>query len=602
MNRRYAVLIGVLVQFINCVAFADRPLDRTEILQIFRKLTSQPRKTWIPAGTIEATHEEYKAAKTTDPEEMNTQINQAIQKYRDNPNKRELTEDLQKMRLDAIPFNVRYKLSNEYTITSSVTVRFDGDRFYWEINVDSRTDSIKPGKDLEGNFMTEQFNLDWNARRIFAWDAEKYTTYALPGNQAIVDTRASTPHVISGPLTAGFIPWGYGYYSYDNLVGADSSAVEKLVNGQAQIYLQLDHSNGGQMLFVMDPQKDYAVISCWVSSLDNSKVYKQYGDYRLISGNWVPTTIYIEQYDGATNKLLAYDLWRFTKISVDVPMVGSFDVKYETDALVEYFSYLTDKPLMYRYCRMVDTEFILAERLAVAADEGIQPQNCATVALKYVASRLDKKVTEQQLAQLAREPDKTTSLYAMKKLAESLGLYCRAVKTDIQTLKSLSGCEAILHFPGKNHFVVLAGIDSQNVWCIDLVGDEFLYRTDLNFFGMDWTEGVALLFSNQPVQIYGGFTEIDDLELARIIGGDGYICTALRQEYNVIYCSEAFGLCGAYYEEYYERYGCEAASSGSCRSSVMIRYKESPCIEKPDDPWNCTVTGEWTYYYMRACA
>jgi hypothetical protein len=601
MLRRHAVLVGVLVQFVSCVAFADRPLDRTEILQIFQKLTSQPRKTWIPAGTIEATHEEYKAAKTTDPEEMNTQINQAIQEYRGNPNKRESTEDLQKMKLDAIPFNIRYRLSNEHTMNSTAVVRFDGDRFYWEINVDSRTDSVKLPKELEGNFMTEEFNLDWNTRRIFAWDGGKYTTYVLPGNHAIVDTRASTPHVISGPLTAGLIPWGYGYYSYDNLAGADSSGVEKLVDGQVQIHLKLDHSNGGQMLFVMDRQKDYAVISCWVGSLDNSKVYKQYGDYRLISGNWVPTTIYIDRYDRVTNKLLTYDLWRFTKISADVPMVGSFDVKYETDALVEYFSYLTDKPLMYRYCRMVDTDFLLAERLAVAANEGIHLQNCATVALKYVATRLGKNVTDQQLAQLVCEPDKTTSLYAMKEFAQSLGLYCRAVKTDVQTLKSLGGCEAILHIPGKNHFVVLAGIDSQYVWCIDLVGDEFLYRTDLNFFGMDWTEGTALLISNEPIQIQGNFAEITDAQLHNIIGSSGYTCTRLLQQYNVIFCDDSLGLCNGYYEEYYERWGCEAAPSGSCRNFVMIRYKECPCIQDPDYPLGCKGNGEWTCYYMRAC-
>ena len=33
----------------------------------------------------------------------------------------------------------------------------------------------------------------------------------------------------------------------------------------------------------------------------------------------------------------------------------------------------------------------------------------------------------------------------------------------------------------------------------------------------------------------------------------------------------------------------------------MVRYRESPCIENPYDPLACTVTGEWTSYYMRAC-
>src|SRR4030042_6741978 len=201
----------------SCAAFADRELDRTEILQIFQKLTSQPRKTWISAGTIEATHEEYRAPKTTDPNEIKSQINERIQEYQNNQNKRELTESLQKMQLDAIPFNVRNELSNDSRMNSTVSVRFDGERFYWEINADSREDSLKPGADLAGNFMTEQFDLNWTAKRIFEWDGEKYTTYFLPGNHAIIDSTDNTPHVVNGPLTAGIIPWGYGFYTYENL-------------------------------------------------------------------------------------------------------------------------------------------------------------------------------------------------------------------------------------------------------------------------------------------------------------------------------------------------------------------------------------------------
>jgi hypothetical protein len=253
MKTKYFVSALVLLLSINLAAFADRQLDRAETLQIFQQLTSQPKKTWIPAGSIEATHEEYRAPKTTDSIEVNNQVSQKIAEYQNNPNKRELTENLQKMKLDAIPFNLRYELSNEYMMSSVVTVRFDGDRFYWEINVNSRTDSVKPGKDLTDNFMTEQFNLDWNARRIFAWDGEKYTTYFLPGNHAIVDSMDSTPHVVNGPLTAGFIPWGYGFYSYDNLAAIDSSAVEKYIDGHTQIHLTLNNSDGMEMTFVMDP-------------------------------------------------------------------------------------------------------------------------------------------------------------------------------------------------------------------------------------------------------------------------------------------------------------------------------------------------------------
>ena len=608
MKTKHFVLAVVLLLSVGSyAAFADRELDRAEILQIFQQLTSQPKKTWIPAGTIEATHKEYRAPKTTDPIEINNQINQEIAEHLSNPDKRELTEALQKIQLDAIPFNVRYRLSNEYTMNSTVTVRFDGERFYWEINGDSRTDSVKPGADLEGNFMTEQFNLDWNARRIFAWDGEKYTTYFLPGNHAIVDTTGGTPHVVNGPLTAGFIPWGYGFYSYDNLAAIDSTAVEKYIDGQTQIHLTLINSDGTEMTFVTDPAKDYAVISCSVNGAGNAIISKQYSNYQLISGNWVPITILLERFEAGSNRLLARDLWDITTIDANIPESYNFDVSHRTDALIEYSSFISGsgKPEMYRYSEMVDTEQLLVDRLAYVANEGVQLQNCATAALKYALTQLGKDVTDQQLSQLVNEPNKETSLYEMKQFAQDLGLFCRAVKTDIQTLKGLYGCEVILHIPSKNHFVVLEGIDNEYVWTIDLANNEFYYRTDIGFFGMDWTEGVALLISNQPIQLQGNFTEIDDTQLHSISGSGGgilyYKCTRLLQEYNVVFCAYIGGECGGYYQEFFERWGCEPSTSGRCNNRVMLRFQQSPCINDPYDPNACDVTGEWTSYYMLAC-
>ena len=210
-------------------------------------------------------------------------------------------------------------------------------------------------------------------------------------------------------------------------------------------------------------------------------------------------------------------------------MPGSFNVEYETAALIKYRSNVTDKPAMYCYSGIADTDLLLAERLGLAANESLQPQNCATVALKYAADRLGRDVTDQELAQLVSEPDKTTSLYPMKEYVQGLGLYCRAIKTDIQTLKSLSGCEIILHIPRKNHFVVLEGIDAEYVWSIDLASNKFYYCTDVNFFGMNWAKGTALLVSNQPIQLQGNFIEIDDGQLRNVIGGQGYDCTELIQ-------------------------------------------------------------------------
>jgi len=190
----------------------------------------------------------------------------------------------------------------------------------------------------------------------------------------------------------------------------------------------------------------------------------------------------------------------------------------------------------------------------------------------------------------------------MKQSAQNSGLYCRAVKTDMETLKSLYGCEVILHIPGKNHFVVLGDIDSSYVWSIDLTNNKFFYRTDLNFFDMDWTEGTALLVSDQPIQIQGNFTEIAEAGLHTITGGAGYSCTRLLQGEYIVLCDYALGECAGYYEIHFERWGCEAAESGSCRSSWMHRAWKCPCIEDPYDPLNCIGNEDWTVYWMRACA
>jgi hypothetical protein len=599
MNTKQFLTALLLSLSISCIAFADRQLDRGEILQIFEKLTSQPRNTWISAGTIEAKHEEYRAPKASGIAEINLQIAEQIRGYQSNPNRRELTQVLQAMKLDAIPFNVRYNLSNKYTMNSNEEVRYDGDRFYWEIDVSSRTDSVTPEASLAGNFMTEQFDLDWNTRRISVWDGQQYTMYCLPANQEITDTTGSIKRSIHGPLTAGVIPWGHGYCTYENLSAAETSAEEKDIDSQTQIHMTINNPDGSEMVFVMDPEKDYAVISSSMNG-SNTVTSSQYGNYQLVSGQWVPAIISIEQHDAWSKELLANDIWSLTTISGETPSPGSFNVEYEANALIEYRSTLTSKPAMYNYSHTVDTDELLLDRLSYAASEGTQLQNCATAALKYAISQSGKEVTDQQLAQLVSGPDKTTSLDTMKEFVLGLGLYCRAVQLDIKALEKLDGCEVILHIPGKNHFIVLGDIDDRYVSSIDLTNNKFFYRTDVDFFDMDWTEGIALLISNQPINIQGSITEIADNQLQNIIGGTGYSCTDLLQEYDVSYCDEFAGECGGSYEVWFERWGCESATSGSCSTSSKIRKARKSCFTDPYDPWSCD-TGSWSYYYTRAC-
>jgi hypothetical protein len=410
----------------------------------------------------------------------------------------------------------------------------------------------------------------------------------------------SFPRNVTGPLTAGVIPWGYGYLTYDNLTKNDYSAIEKKSDGRTEIEMTLIISEDLDMVVTLDPEKDYAALSCIITHRDVVEI-RQFGNYQLVSGIWVPTTIMIEKRDVVTNNLLSGDYWNFTNISGDIPRPESFNVEYEHDALVSYSFDSNKKPRLYRYSHFVNTELLLAESLAYAASEGIRPQNCATAALQFAAFRLDKDILNQQLGRLVTEPNQTTSLYALKQLAQNLGFYCQAVETDIQTLKNLSGCQAILHIPGKNHFVLLDHIDSQYVWIIDLSSHRFFYRTDINFFGMDWTEGTALLISNQPILLQETIVEIPDAQLHDILGGIGYQCTYLIQDLQVIFCQYLNGYCFDWYEIFFPCWGCQPAESGSCTFDYLFRWARAACINHPIYPVNCTCTGEWEKYYMYAC-
>jgi hypothetical protein len=602
MNKKISILaVMVILVFSNRLLYGDKQLETSETLRIFQKLTSQSRLRWLSTGTIRANHKEYKAPKVVNSDETNKKVAKAVEQYLNDTNKRELTDELQKMKLDAIPFNTRYELLNEYTMDSETIVKIDGEKFYWEINTTSRVDLIKPD-DLTGqNFMAKYFDMNWNKRRIFVWDGQRYTTYFLPGNHAIIDSTGTQPHKVNGPLTAGIIPWGYGRYSYESLAESSYTGVEKYADGKKEIELTVKSSDGFFMTLILDSEKDYAVKSCAMGGLKGIAVHREFSDYRLISGSWVPCNILLEQYEADSGRLLTKDEWIITEIDGNTPSPDSFTIQYQSGALIENFCPLDDRPQTSYYSGTADYESLLGERLNFVANNGYS-QNCATAALKHTLSRLGKNLTSQELEELVNKTDGKTTLHALKTFAEKSGFFCKAVKTNVETLKKLNGTEVILHIPGKKHFVVLDKIDSDYVWTIDLASNKFFIRTDISFFDTDWSEGVALLISSKPIELQGSFTQINDNELKDIVGSAGYSCTRLLQGYNVIFCTYVMEECLGMYQEYYTRYGCQSSSSGSCSSSSMIRYKESPCIDDPYNLEQCDITGVWTCYYMRACA
>ena len=600
MRRTRTMMTLVLILMVIGPALAGEALDKTTPLAIIESLTSQSRKTWIPAGTILAKHREYRAAQTANSAEISKEIERQLADYRNDP-RPEVGAELQKMRVEAIPFNVRYWMSNEYTMDSSVVVRYDGDRYYWEINVESRSDSVTLPSELRGNDMTEQFNLEWNRQRVFAYDGAKYTTYAGPIDQAKVDAAGSiAAPAVGGPLTAGVVPWGYGPLTYKNLTAATISTAGISRDGIDQIEMTVDQADGSSAYFVLDPSKDHAVTMCILPSRSNTVMTtRHYSGYQRVTGNWVPTTVVIERRDAFTDKLLSSDKWDFTVVDGSVPGPDAFAVQYGADTVIEYHSPVSTESLTYNYSNMADTDGLLAERLTRAATKSKRPQNCATAALKCAVSQLGKPVSDSVLTRLVR-PDGQTTLYDLKQAAQGLGLHCRAVQTDIATLRDLPGCVAILHIPGKNHFVVLDHVDDRYAWLVDLSSKRFYYRTSVDLLPMDWPQGTALLLSNQPIR--GTLRDIRESDLTSIVGAvEGWDCTHLLQEAYYISCTDAPGGCVGWLRAYYTRYGCEAAPGATCVEQYLWRMFIAPCYQEPLEPCQIELS-DVVFYFMKACS
>jgi len=593
MRTRSTWLTIIAVLCLCPTAWGQRTLSSAEIQQILQQVTSRSRQTWLPAGTIQAIHQEYSAPRTTDPTTIRNEIDKAVREYQNNPNKLEKTPALQKMKLDAIPFNVRYKLSNESHMSSRVTAKYDNGRFYWEINVDSRSDTVKPDASLAGNSMTRQFDLAGNQRRIAAWDGQEYTAYSASGGQAVVDAAGKLPRAVTGPLTAGLIPWGNGRYSYASLTAAQISAKQ---NAGGTIDMSVAQGDGTSMDLTLDPAKAYAVTKATLTHAGGQTATYTCSGYKQVGSNWVPGTVTVERHNSQGDRLPTSEQWTFTSISAATPAPGSFNVALKANDVVEYSSPLTASSAVYIHSDAVDTRGLLAQRLAYAAGKNPQRQNCATAVMQQVASELGKSVPDSALARLVGT-DGRTSMYDMKRFAESLGLYCRAVKTDLATLQSLNGVKAILHIPGRNHFVVLSEVDDRDVWLIDLSSKKFYYRQSVDFFPMEWPEGIALLLSDRPIPNQSG--QLSDAVLATVTGGAGWTCTELIQDEAVFYCDGWVTGCDGAVSVYYERWGCESAQSGSCYNHSMVSAQDSPCIWDPY--YDCTITGEWYYSYCYAC-
>lgn len=592
MRTPSVALIVLLVLSAAVATHAQQILDDGETLDILDKLTGRNQSTWIPAGVMEATRQTYIAPVTTDEDEIERQIQQEIKAFQAYPDEILKSDELQKMYLEAIPFNVRYRLANECTMTSNVSIKYDGERFYWDIDITNRSDSVVPTGDLIDNFMTDNFDLSGNEQRIFAWDGQEYVIYSASADYATVDTEDLFPRTVGGPLTAGFIAWGQGNLTDADLKAAEVSAAQTDRDGTTQIRLSIEQTDGTLQEFFLDPAKDYAVTGCTVQQSDNTVTTVYYDGYEQVAESWVPSSMLIEKHEVLTGRLLRSDKWEINSVEARVPKADEFKIAYHNNTLIEYHSSVSDKTSLYRYASTVDTDAMLAEHLTYEAQKGKQKQNCATVALKHAAAQLGKSISDEKLAPLVDSKGRT-SMYDLKQYAEGLGLHCRAVKADPSTLKDLLDCQIILHLPNKDHFVVLDRLDDKEAWIVDLSRENFYYRKPVASTPTLWSRGTAMLLSKQPLAECSGVAA--EASLRQMVGATYYSCTDLIQSERVIMCNMA---CTSSFYYFWDRYGCEEADEGTCQWQTLARYITTGCVL---DMLNNCLASEWYYGYMQAC-
>ena len=535
----------------NNVAFASRVLDEAETLQIIQTLTASPLSTWIPYGTIEAEH-------------------------------------------------IEYSESTEAIIESTEKVKFDGDKFYWEINV-------SPLDGDESNLLEEvATDLKNNAKRVFVWDGNEYVMYFDSSNNAMVfEDPSGIPVNVNGPLTAGIIPWGFGVFTYNNLSTADLSAQE---NYQQQIILKVNKQDAPEMEFLLDPSKNYAALTYSLKNNGLPFIKNSYSDFQSVNGRWIPTTIVTERYDQSNSafELISQDEWEITAISTDFPSQNEFDVSYRKNTFIEFRSPATDSYLSYHFSDTIDTRSVLTQRLATALTSDDPAQNCATVAMAYVLSKLQKDPSGQQLAQLV-DAQRNTNLYDMRQLARNLQCNAAAITTDLQALKNMQGVQIILYLPNTRHYVILDHIDSEYVWLVDLNSDKFYYSIALDNFEYLWNSKIALLISNDPLGLEDGTTEISDEDLRNITGSTGgtkYSCTDLIQDSHTDLCPmPAAGVCSGRYRVWEKRYGCieDENSTEECIGKKMPRMTYAYCLNDTQYPKQCATPGSWYERFIRAC-
>ena len=114
---------------------------------------------------------------------------------------------------------------------------------------------------------------------------------------------------------------------------------------------------------------------------------------------------------------------------------------------------------------------------------------------------------------------------------------------------------------------MLNEVTDRDVWLTDLSSKKFYYRQSVDFFPMDWSEGMALLLSTGRFQAgpaRSPTARSRPSSAARLV----LQLTSSRSMRHTVATSYRYTGCDGAVTVYFERWGCGSAPSGSCTTKT----------------------------------
>lgn len=599
MGRSKMRFVWLVILMLGQIASAERILTESQLESLIQKLTENPRRTWLTQGSLKVVHTYYQAPAVLDEQEILSMIAEKTDDYNNNPEKAQKSAFLQAKFLEAIPFNVRYDHQNESTTVTTEYIKVDGARFYHESCIDSHQDTITPTHLQAENHLVNQLNVETNKRKIYSYDGKRNAKYIKSANFALLEDSLGVPKLPKA-LRAGLIHWGEGIFVPETIQSSDPSASIQRIDGRQLVHLEFHHELAS-VAVTLDPAKSMAALD-YTLTRDNGKRVSHFSlsDYVQLNGQWIPTSILVEQYTPENDlyRLLNFEHWQLEILEPASLQAKDFAPRFKDDTLIDYLSPICRKPLRYKYRNAVDTDELLEQRLSALTDK--RPQNCASVAIEYIARKLKKPLSVAPSTFI--DYAGTTTLYDMQQYLGSQGLFAKAIKTTIDRLPSSKDCFALVYLPHISHYLLIESIDERNVWVIDLTSSNFYMSYPRDAFQREWSDGIALIVSNQRIKT--SEKTLSDFDLRTTSGGGGFQCTYLVQDHGRTYCAMTpDGTCIGHMEYYVPYYVCDSAPFGECYNNLIVLDRvRLLCRGTADVAELCGVEREVYFFLDWACS